>query len=63
LKAAEIDTLADLVSLQRSELMKFRNFGKKSLSEIDSLVERYRLNFGMDVTKFNIEKKVLKNEA
>jgi DNA-directed RNA polymerase subunit alpha len=63
LKAADIDTLADLVSLQRSELMKFRNFGKKSLSEIDNLVERYRLNFGMDVTKFNIEKKVLKNEA
>ncbi len=63
LKAAEIDTLADLVSLQRTELMKFRNFGKKSLSEIDNLVERYRLSFGMDVTKFNIEKKVLKNEA
>ena len=63
LKAADIDTLADLVSLQRSELMKFRNFGKKSLSEIDNLVERYRLNFGMDVTKYNIEKKVLKNEA
>lgn len=63
LKAADIETLADLVSLQRSELMKFRNFGKKSLSEIDNLVERYRLNFGMDVTKYNIEKKVLKNEA
>ncbi len=63
LKAADIDTLADLVSLQRSELMKFRNFGKKSLSEIDNLVERYRLNFGLDVTKYNIEKKVLKNEA
>jgi DNA-directed RNA polymerase subunit alpha len=63
LKAADIDTLADLVSLQRTELMKFRNFGKKSLSEIDNLVERYRLNFGMDVTKYNIEKKVLKNEA
>ena len=63
LKAADIDTLADLVSLQRAELMKFRNFGKKSLSEIDNLVERYRLIFGMDVTKYNIEKKVLKNEA
>lgn len=63
LKAAEVETLADLVSLQRTELMKFRNFGKKSLSEIDTLVERYKLDFGMDVTKYNIEKKVLKNEA
>lgn len=63
LKAADIDTFAELVSLQRTELMKFRNFGKKSLSEIDNLVERYRLSFGMDVTKYNIEKKVLKNEA
>ena len=63
LKAAEIETLADLVSLQRTELMKFRNFGKKSLSEIDTLVDRYKLGFGMDVTKYNIEKKVLKNEA
>ena len=63
LKAADIETLAELVSLQRSELMKFRNFGKKSLSEIDQLIERYRLSFGMDVTKYNIEKKVLKHEA
>ncbi len=63
LKAADIDTFAELVSLQRSELMKFRNFGKKSLSEIDNLVERYRLSFGMDVTKYNIDKKVIKNEA
>jgi len=63
LKAADIETFAELVSLQRTELMKFRNFGKKSLSEIDNLVERYRLSFGMDVTKYNIEKKVIKNEA
>jgi len=63
LKAADIETFAELVSLQRTELMKFRNFGKKSLSEIDNLVERYKLNFGMDVTKYNIEKKVLKHEA
>jgi len=63
LKAADIETFAELVSLQRAELMKFRNFGKKSLSEIDQLVERYRLTFGMDVTKYNIEKKVLKHEA
>ncbi len=63
LKAADIETFAELVSLQRTELMKFRNFGKKSLSEIDNLVERYKLNFEMDVTKYNIEKKVLKHEA
>jgi len=63
LKAADIETFAELVSLQRTEMMKFRNFGKKSLSEIDQLVERYRLSFGMDVTKYNIEKKVLKHEA
>ena len=63
LKAADIETFADLVSLQRNELMKFRNFGKKSLTEIDMLVERLKLNFGMDVTKYNIEKKVIKHEA
>ncbi len=63
LKAADIETFADLVSLQRSELMKFRNFGKKSLTEIDMLVERLKLSFGMDVTKYNIEKKVIKHEA
>ena len=57
LKAAEIDTFADLVSYQRSELMKFRNFGRKSLNEIDLLVEKMKLSFGMDVTKYNIEPK------
>ena len=57
LKAADIDTFADLVSYQRSELMKFRNFGRKSLNEIDLLVEKMKLSFGMDVTKYNIEPK------
>jgi len=57
LKAADIDTFADLVSYSRSELMKFRNFGRKSLNEIDLLVEKMKLSFGMDVTKFNIEPK------
>jgi len=57
LKAADIDTFADLVSYSRAELMKFRNFGRKSLSEIDELVERMKLSFGMDVTKYNIEPK------
>ena len=63
LKAAEIDTFADLVSLQRAELMKFRNFGRKSLTEIDMLLDRMKLNYGLDVTKYNIEKKVIKHEA
>ena len=57
LKAADIDTFADLVSYSRTELMKFRNFGRKSLSEIDELVEKMKLSFGMDVTKYNIEPK------
>lgn len=57
LKAADIETFADLVSHQRSELMKFRNFGKKSLTEIDMLIDRLKLSFGMDISKYNIEKK------
>ena len=57
LKAAEIDTFADLVSYSRNELVKFRNFGKKSLNEIDILVEKMKLQFGMDVRKYNIEPK------
>lgn len=57
LKAAGIDTFADLVSYSRSELMKFRNFGRKSLNEVDLLVEQNQLNFGMDLSKYNIEPK------
>jgi len=57
LKAADIDTFADLVSYSRNELMRFRNFGRKSLNEIDILVEKMKLSFGMDVTKYNIEPK------
>lgn len=57
LKAADIDTFADLVSYSRAELMKFRNFGRKSLNEIDQLVEKMHLSFGMDVRKYNIEPK------
>ena len=57
LKAADIDTFADLVSYSRAELMKFRNFGRKSLNEIDQLVDKMKLSFGMDVTKYNIEQK------
>jgi len=63
LKAANIETFADLVCHQRTDLMKFRNFGKKSLNEIDMLMDRLKLNFGMDITKYNIEIKAQENEA
>ena len=61
LKAADIDTFADLVVYSRAELMKFRNFGRKSLNEIDLLVDKMNLTFGMDVSKYNI--KVVKKEV
>ncbi|MDR2585542.1 MAG: DNA-directed RNA polymerase subunit alpha [Prevotellaceae bacterium] len=60
LKSADVETFADLVSFQRAELMKFRNFGKKSLTEIEILIDRLKLTFDMDVTKYNIERKVRK---
>lgn len=54
LKAADIDTFADLVVYSRAELMKFRNFGRKTLNEIEVLVDKMKLSFGMDVSKYNI---------
>ena len=57
LKAANIDTFADLVSHQRGELMKFRNFGKKSMNEIEVIITKLHLSFGMDVTKYGVEPK------
>ena len=54
LKAADIDTFAALVVYSRAELMKFRNFGRKSLNEIEVLVDKMKLSFGMDVSKYNI---------
>jgi DNA-directed RNA polymerase subunit alpha len=56
LKAAEVDTLGDLVSFNKSDLMKFRNFGKKSLTELEELVIAKGLNFGMDLTKYKLDK-------
>ncbi len=56
LKAAEVDTLGDLVSFNKSDLMKFRNFGKKSLTELEELVVVKGLNFGMDLTKYKLDK-------
>ena len=56
LKAAEVDTLGDLVTYNRSDLMKFRNFGKKSLTELDELVEAKGVQFGMDLSKYKLDK-------
>lgn len=52
LKAAEVDTLGQLVTYHRSDLLKFRNFGKKSLTELDELLEKNNLAFGMDISKY-----------
>ena len=56
LKAAEVDTLGDLVSFNKNDLMKFRNFGKKSLTELDELVNIKGLTFGMDLSKYKLDK-------
>ena len=56
LKAAEVDSLGDLVSFNKNDLMKFRNFGKKSLTELEELVLLKGLNFGMDLSKYKLEK-------
>lgn len=56
LKAAEVDTLGDLVIYNKSDLMKFRNFGKKSLSELEELIGSKGLDFGMDLSKYKLDK-------
>ena len=56
LKAAEVDTLGDLVSYNKNDLMKFRNFGKKSLTELEELVVLKGLTFGMDLAKYKLDK-------
>jgi DNA-directed RNA polymerase subunit alpha len=56
LKAAEVDTLGDLVSYNKNDLMKFRNFGKKSLTELEELVILKGLSFGMDLAKYKLDK-------
>lgn len=55
LKAAEVETLGELVSYSKSDLMKFRNFGKKSLTELEELVHDKGLNFGFDVAKYKLD--------
>jgi DNA-directed RNA polymerase subunit alpha len=56
LKAAEVETVGDLVRFHRNDLLKFRNFGKKSLSELDELLESLNLHFGMDVSQYKLDK-------
>lgn len=56
LKAAEVETLGDLVKFNKNDLLKFRNFGKKSLTELDELLENLNLSFGMDISKYKLDK-------
>jgi len=56
LKSAEVETLGELVVFNKNDLLKFRNFGKKSLSELDELLEKYNLSFGMDISKYKLDK-------
>ena len=56
LKAADVETLGDLVAYNKNDLLKFRNFGKKSLTELEDLLKTMNLNFGMDVAKYKLDK-------
>jgi DNA-directed RNA polymerase subunit alpha len=56
LKAAEVDTLGDLVKFNKNDLLKFRNFGKKSLTELEELLVNMNLTFGMDTSKYKLDK-------
>ncbi|MDR0230986.1 MAG: DNA-directed RNA polymerase subunit alpha [Dysgonamonadaceae bacterium] len=56
LKAADVETLGELVRYQKNDLLKFRNFGKKSLTELDDLLDNLKLNFGMDISKYKLDK-------
>ena len=56
LKAADVETLGELVAYNKNDLLKFRNFGKKSLTELEELVIAKGLNFGMDLAKYKLDK-------
>lgn len=56
LKAAEVETLGDLAKFNKNDLLKFRNFGKKSLTELEELLSSMNLNFGMDISKYKLDK-------
>src|SRR4051812_11538727 len=57
LKAADVETIGELVSFAKADLLKFRNFGKKSLTELEELVRSKNLHFGMNISKYNLDKK------
>ena len=56
LKAAEVETLGELVAFNKADLLKFRNFGKKSLAELENLVASKNLDFGMNIAKYKLDK-------
>ena len=56
LKSAEVETLGELVKFNKNDLLKFRNFGKKSLTELDELLASLNLSFGMDISKYKLDK-------
>ncbi|MEA3444109.1 MAG: DNA-directed RNA polymerase subunit alpha [Bacteroidota bacterium] len=56
LKAADVESLGDLVTFNKNDLLKFRNFGKKSLTELDELLDGMQLSFGMDISKYKLDK-------
>ena len=56
LKAADVETLGELVSFKKNDLLKFRNFGKKSLTELEDLIESKGLSFGMDISKYKLDR-------
>ena len=56
LKSAEVETLGELVQYNKTDLLKFRNFGKKSLTELDELLASLNLSFGMDISKYKLDK-------
>jgi DNA-directed RNA polymerase subunit alpha len=55
LKAADVRSLGDLAGLEISDMMKFRNFGKKSLAELEQLIQEKNLTFGMDLVKYKLD--------
>jgi DNA-directed RNA polymerase subunit alpha len=56
LKAADVETLGDLVRFNKNDLLKFRNFGKKSLTELEDLLDAMNLSFGMEISKYKLDK-------
>ena len=59
LKSAEVETLGELVVFNKTDLLKFRNFGKKSLTELDELLASLNLSFGMDISKYKLDKRLI----